>query len=210
MHLDKFYPLLDSEPGTEGAGTEAPPTPVQAEIEQPAPETPEPTYRTQEEFDKAFAARLERERTKLRKEVETELETARAEAEKRAQMSVAERLETEKKELEAKLAEAEQRTKQADLKEQLLGKVSNVKAAMKLLDDSHRTEEGAVDLERFFADYPEQKPAEASPSPALNIPGARSTKEQPLSKEQIGEMTAEEFAKRRDEIYAALREGRVK
>jgi membrane protein involved in colicin uptake len=58
-------------------------------------------YRTQEDFDAAFARRLERERKKLREEWDAE----KAEIERKAKMDEAERIKAEKEEAEKKASE---------------------------------------------------------------------------------------------------------
>lgn len=132
-------------------------------------QTQEGVYRSQEEFDAAFSKRLERERKKLREEIQKEAD----EAAKKAKMDEAERLKAEKEEVEnnakARESAANQRIVRAEAKVQAasLGvKPERVKTVLKLTDlsDVEVGDDGEPDadalrqaIEATINEYPEFK-----------------------------------------------------
>lgn len=91
-------------------------------------------YRSQDDFDKAFARKLEKEREKLRKELATEAEAAK----KKAAMDEATRLKTEMEERDHKANEREkaanQRAVRSEAKVQALDAGANPKRVTAVLD----------------------------------------------------------------------------
>lgn len=74
------------------------------------PKGSEKSYKTQEEFDQAFAARLERERKKLEKDFEDKLKHERTEAERLAKLNDDERKTEEQRKREEDLERRERET----------------------------------------------------------------------------------------------------
>jgi hypothetical protein len=131
-------------------------------------DTQERVYRTQEDFDKAFARKLERERAKIREEIKAEAEAER----KKAQMDEAERLKAEMEEHGRKAAAREsaanERIVKADAKVTALelgAKPERIAALLRLADLSGvEVTDGEPDgdglkqaLETTLAEYPEFK-----------------------------------------------------
>lgn len=157
-------------------------TPAQAETEQTTQQqaetadTPE-VYRTQEQFEAAFKARLERERKQWQLEKE--------EIEKRAKMDETQRLKAEKEDAEKKVQEAEARAQRAERKAALAGKVADPEAALKLLSDDHLDEDGNVSVEALLKSYPFLKPQNSPGLDGPNPAGGGKTRPANMSKEEF-------------------------
>jgi hypothetical protein len=137
--------------------------------------TPDP-----EAIEKIVKRRLDRARKQWEQE--------RTEAEERARMSEAERLKTD---LEAKDEELERLKAELESTRrlsELVGKVRDPKAALKLLDDEHVDDEGNVNVENLLEAYPFLAPEDArptarsapSPAPATGAPARN-----PFAKESL-------------------------
>ena len=129
---------------------------VQAEVV-----TPEKTF-TQAELNAIIA----KEKAKAARSAKEELEAER----KKADLSEIERLKVEREEYEKRAMELEQRATVAERKAALTGKVRNVDAALKLLDDSHIGADGKIDVDAFLSSYDFLKPIEAPTSPSVGGP----------------------------------------
>jgi hypothetical protein len=142
----------------------------------PAPDastdTPTPPAATEispDEF-KALQAKYERAQKDLAKfrtraeEVEAAQKTAEAERLKQAPLE--ERL----KALEAEREELARRAVNAERLASITGKVADPKAALKLLDDAHLTEDG-VNVDALLRDYPFLAPQPAGTSPTKGAGG---------------------------------------
>jgi len=157
-------------------------------------------------------------RTKLR-----DLEAQSAEREKeaaRAKLDETERLKAEKQDIADQLTKRENEFKQLNTQLSLQGKVTNPKAAVKLLEDNHYTADGDVDLDAFFEDYPEQKPRPTAErggadveTAATNPPDVSSARnEQPrtkITRAEVAKMTAAQYQERRAEILEAMKSGKL-
>ena len=235
-----YEAMLFQEAGAEGAGggaAEPTPagsgnsgaTPPSADPKDGTPQppadnggTPEPAdtgkppegYFTKDQMEKAVKERLERERKKLQSEWEAEQKKVA----ERAKMDEQQRLAAEKADLEEALNT--ERTQLQTLRQELairdaLGtKVRSVTKALKLFDPEVHMADGEVLVEKFLEDYPEEAPGqetgETTPPSGAKIPSPRSGTPSPLSREEIANMSAEEYEKRRDEITKALAEGRIR
>ena len=158
-------------------------------------------------------------RTKLR-DLEATVEKERTEAE-RAKLDESERLKAEKADVEKRLQEREQALAEASMALELQGKVSNPKAVIRLLEDKHFDADGNPDLDVFFNDYPEFKIQATEKSGGtdveLNAPtnppevssGRNTSPRTKLTRADIAEMSAAEYAKNRTEILRAMKEGRL-
>lgn len=82
-------------------------------------------------------------------------------------------LEAEREKLTKQAQEAETRRVTAERTAALTGKVADPKAALKLLDEHHVTDDG-VNIDALLKDYPFLAP---SSSGTVNIPGSRGAKE---------------------------------
>ena len=200
---------LDTQPENESQETEQD-TPQQSTLDADA---------AQKELSKV-RKEAAKYRTKLR-ELETKVEGERKNQE-RSKMEESERLKAEKAEIEAKLNEREQALAQTLLQIELQGKVANPKAAIKLLDDNHFDADGAIDLDAFFKDFPELKPQATKQSGGTNnveldapsnppeVPSGRNSEPRTkLTRADIAAMTPEQYKEGRQEIYRAIKEGRL-
>lgn len=173
---------VNSTPTQELSGEEAQTTQVEA-VKPTQEATEEKPLMTSEQLKD----RLERERTKIRKELEEEA----AKAAQRAKMEVQERLELEKQEAEeakSKLqAEKDALSQQIKDLRQLTGKVSDADAALELVKPEHRNEDGSINFDSFFTRYSFLRP---TPVTNLTQPSAKNTSEKPPNK-----MTDEEYYK---------------
>jgi len=138
--------------------TQTPNPDAQAQAEVAAPEK---TF-TQAELNAIIA----KEKAKAARSAKEELEAER----KKADLSEIERLKVEREEYEKRAKELEQRATVAERKAALTGKVRNVDAALKLLDDSHIGEDGSIDVDAFLSSYDFLKPAAGPASPSLGGP----------------------------------------
>lgn len=109
--------------------------------------------------EKIVKRRLDRERKKWEQE--------REEAEERARMSEAERLQADLQAKQDALTAAEKRAVNAERLAALTGKVADPKAALRLLDDDHLTEDGTVNVDALLNAYPFLAP-QAQPKPSAN------------------------------------------
>jgi len=87
------------------------------------------------------------------------------------------------------------------------GDDARINTALMLAERDGLIGEGdAIDTATLLEHYPFLKPEAAAPT---TVPSARSAAPQPLTAQSIADMTPDEYAKRRDEIHQALREGRI-
>lgn len=148
LDFHKFYPLMDAEPET-GGGTAEPDG-------QETPEAQQPTEKmlSQSEVNAIIA----REKKKAEKAAREALEAER----KQAEMTEADKAKAEREELTKQLeAERAARTT-AERRASLTGKVADVTAALKLLDDSHLNEDGSINDTALLKSYPFLAPAKPS------------------------------------------------
>ena len=131
-------------------------------------QTPTVNYAELLEIEKAKNARLKADVDKHRTRAET------VEAERLQKASLEEQLEAFKartEDAERKATEAELARVQAARVASLTGRVADPKAALKLLDDAHLTEDGDVNVDAllnaypFLAPAPAQKPGVQAPNP---------------------------------------------
>src|SRR5690606_14947297 len=118
---------------------------------------------TQEEVNAMVAARL----AKVEKSVEKRIAEAVKQAEERAKLGDAERLQAERDELAKKLEHLEAERQEALLKVQLAGKVADVDYALfKARQDPDKFvgEDGKVNLDALLKDHPSLK-AQPDPKP---------------------------------------------
>ena len=124
------------------ANTEAAPAPT------PAPET----------FDREYVEKLRKEAATYRtqaKELEDAKQAAEAEALKNAPLEERlKALEAERENLSKKATEEAERATRAERLAALTGKVADPKAALRLLDDDHLTEDGNVNVDALLKAYP--------------------------------------------------------
>jgi hypothetical protein len=144
-------------------------TPVQATNE--PTETPEPQEGngTNLTLDEAVAAlkAANNEAAKYRikaREAREATEKAKQEAE-RAKLDDLERVQLEKADLEKQLEAERDKAQRALRKSELVGKAADADAALRLLDaDKHINEDGSINQEAFFTDYPFMKAGPAGPA----------------------------------------------
>lgn len=167
-------------------------------------------------------SKLRKESAKYRVEARTlreKIEKEQKEAE-RAKMDEVQRLQSEREEFEKLYLDAKTNNEKLETQYALQGKVANPKSAILLLDKSkHYSEDGELNLESFFEDYPEQQPIAKSGSgqqsskpemvDAPKVPSGRTVRPKSLSREAIMNMSDEEYQSRREEIYQAYRDGRL-
>jgi hypothetical protein len=123
------------------------PTPEESQADTPEVET----------FDRAYVEKLRREAAQYRTRAK-ELEDAKtAEEQKRLEQAPLEErlktLEAEREQLLKRAEEAEAKRVNAERTAALTGKVASPKAALKLLEDAHLTDDG-VDIDALLKDYP--------------------------------------------------------
>jgi hypothetical protein len=142
---------------------DANPTPAQdASTDQE--QTPTVNYAELYETEKAKNARLKADVDKHRTRADT------VEQERLQKASLEEQVEAFKaraEEAERKATEAEAARVQAARVASLTGKVADPKAALKLLEDSHLTDDGDVNIDAFLNAYPFLAPAPAT-KPGVN------------------------------------------
>lgn len=189
----------DTAPDSAEAREAETPREAVAEADTSAAESSTTVYRTQEEFDRAFTARLERERAKLRREYEAA----------GASMS---KLEQELGQSKEALSAAEQGRQAAERMSEVLPYLGGLEPAeakkravaiLRLASDEHFAD--GFDAEAFFTEH-----GYLRPDPSLTLPSVKTVPEKTLTRAAIAAMSPEEFAERREEIYAAQREGRIK
>jgi len=112
-------------------------------------------------------------------------------------------IEAEKAELAKAAARAEQLEKRFELT-RILGD-PKLAELVEPHADKYTGEDGKFDADKFFADFPHLKQAQSTPVRGAN-PGHPSGG---LTREQIANMTPEEYEKRRPEIMEALRSGKI-
>lgn len=167
------------------AATEQPAaTPAVPATTTPAPAVEEGRKFDQTEVDKIVQTRLAR----AEKDVEARLEATRKEAEERAKMDETQKYKADLDKATARTAELEARAVTAERKAELTGKVADVNLALKVAEAKHFLEDGTLNGETLFADYPILKPADTSvlaitpskpaPTPAAN-PGGKSVAQSP-------------------------------
>lgn len=117
------------------------------------------TY-TESEVNAMMTSRLAKQEKALKAQHAEEA----AKAAERAKLDEVERVKAEKADLEKRASEAEARATAAERRVALTGKVADPAAALKLLEDKHLGEDGAVNVEQLLADYPFLKPQ----APAAN------------------------------------------
>ncbi len=140
--------------GQEGAT----PTPSGQEGQQDAKPGGEEGKFTQADLERMLSERLKRERKKWDEE--------KQEIEKRAKMDEQERIKAEKEDAEKRAQEAEARAIQAQRRADLAGKVADPQAALRLIDeDTHVTEDGAVNVDKLLESYPFLAPQRQGPAP---------------------------------------------
>ena len=179
------------------------------------PVTTEVDYKAEAEKLQAKYSAAQADLAKFRTRDE-QVKTAEAAAE-------TERLRNAPLEDRLKALEAERATEKAELvteraartaaerKAALTGKVIDPDAALRLLDDEFITD-GTVDTDAFLKKFPFLAPAavptDKPRTPPAN-PGGKSAGAG-LTKQAIGEMSAEEYQKRLPEIMTAMRNGSIK
>lgn len=132
-------------------------------------------------------------------------EEAAAEAARRKSLTAEQRAAEAEQKAEQAIKDAAERVAQAERRAALTGVVADANAALKLLDpEAHLNEDGTVNTEALLASFPflAVTTAQAGKTPA---PGAGGTAPKPVTTADLGNLTPEEFEKRRAEIYAALR-----
>lgn len=118
---------------------------------------------TQEEVNAMVAARL----AKAEKAMERRIAEAVKQAEERAKLGDAERLQAERDELAKKLEQLEAERQEALLKVQLAGKVTDIDYALfkaRQNPDKYVGEDGTVDIDALLKDHPSLK-AQPDPKP---------------------------------------------
>jgi len=149
-----------------------------------APEAPEVTETqpegTQEVFDREYVEKLRKEsatyRTKLR-QLEEAAEQAKKEAE-RAKMDDLQKLQAELEDARKAAQEKDQLLRRERDARALTGRVVDVDAALRLLDDDFRNDDG-VDVDAFLEKYafliPPSATQVAEPEPVRRAPAANAT-----------------------------------
>ena len=135
----------------------------------------EPTTEQVETFDREYVEKLRKENASYRqkaKKAEEAAEAARLSAE-REKLDEVERLKAEKADAEKRAAEIEARAVAAERKAALTkAKVVDEDAALKLLDpERHLTDDGSVNADALFADYPFLRATPTGPTPATSGSG---------------------------------------
>lgn len=132
-------------------------------------------------------------------------EEAAAEAARRKSLTAEQRAQEAEQKAEAAVKAAEERVAQAERRAALTGIVADANAALKLLDpEQHLNDDGTVNTEALLASFPFL--AVTTPQPGKTpAPGAGGSAPKPTSIADLGNLTPEEFEKRRAEIYAGLR-----
>ena len=125
---------------------------------------PEGGNQAQPDIDKIIQKRLDRERKKW--------EAERDEVEKRARMDEAERLKADLADRDKRIAEAEAKAVMAERRASLTGKVADPTAALRLLDDDHLTDDGAVNVDALLKAYPFLAPTPTGPTPTRGAGGS--------------------------------------
>lgn len=131
------------------------PAPVTPAAPTPAPVVPEGKTFDQAEVDRIVQSRLAR----AEKDVEARIEATRKEAEERAKMDETQKYKADLEKSTARTAELEARAITAERKAELTGKVADVNLALKVAEAKHFNEDGALNGELLFTDYPILKPA---------------------------------------------------
>ena len=133
-----------------------------------APETQQ-AEGTPETFDRAYVEKLRKEAATYRTKAKELEEQRKAEEAKRLEQAPLEEklaaLQAERDEFAKSAQEAEQRRVQAERLASLTGRVADPKAALKLLDDAHVTDDG-VDVDALLKQYPFLAPNQRPSAPA--------------------------------------------
>jgi len=123
----------------------------------PAPAASGATTFTQADLDRVIAERLKRERRGWDEE--------RKQIEERAKMAETDRVKAEKADIETKLQLAEARALRAERGVALSGRVVDIEASLRLLDDTYLTADGSIDVELFLKRFPFLAPPASRTAP---------------------------------------------
>lgn len=162
------------------------------------------TQSTQDVFDRDYVEKLRKENASWRKKYQEseEAKTAAAKEAERAKMDDLQKLQAELEDTRKLATERESLLKRERDARALTAQVVDVDAALKLIDDEHRNDDGSINLDAFLDKYAFLKPAsaEAPAEPPRRTPPANATKVDAATP-----LTAEDFRnKPRDWVRANL------
>ena len=151
------------------------------------PQDGQPETNTPEVFDRAYVEKLRRENASYRtraKELEDKIATEERQRLERAPLEERlKALELEREGLTKRAEAAEEARVTAERLASLTGKVASPKAALKLLEDTHVTDDG-VNVDALLKDYPFLAPQPERPS-APAATGAPEGSNRPLKAEDF-------------------------